>query len=137
ASPSHQASFTSTTDQGLRTLSGGQLSIQVDGYLAIETDAAPKLVIETTHAARDIFAVVKEAPVGGAIDLQLRQGSTVYTTLSLAAGDTISNIVGGFALPPLVMMDELSLDILGVPGVPAPGDPPTLPGRDLTVTVRL
>ncbi len=132
ASPSNQASFTATVDQGLRTLSGGQLSIQVDGYLAIETDAAPKLVIETTHAARDIFAVVKEAPSGGSISMQLRQGATVYTTLSIADGATLSNVVGGFSLPPLVALDELSLDILSVPTAGG-----TLPGRDLTVTVRL
>ncbi|MCP5117661.1 MAG: hypothetical protein GY953_43110, partial [bacterium] len=31
--------FTGTVDYGLRTLSGGQLSIQVEGYLAIETNA--------------------------------------------------------------------------------------------------
>ena len=35
-----------TTDEGLRTLAGGQMSIQVEGYLAIQTDAAPPLIVE-------------------------------------------------------------------------------------------
>ncbi len=65
-SPVTAESFGATTDQGLRTLAGGQLSIQVEGYLAIQTDAAPPLVMETAYAARDIFAVVAEAPSGGA-----------------------------------------------------------------------
>ena len=36
---------------------------------AIETDAAPPFVIEDSHAPRDIFAIVREAPHGGAIQL--------------------------------------------------------------------
>ena len=55
-------SFGATTDEGLRTLAGGQLSIQVEGYLAMQTDAAPPLVVEDALAARDMFAVVSEAP---------------------------------------------------------------------------
>ena len=76
-----KAAFGATVDQGLRTLAGGQLSIQVEGYLAIQTGAAPPLVMEDAHAARDIFAVVREAPSGGAIELQLRQNGSVYCTL--------------------------------------------------------
>jgi len=100
--------------------------------LGIQTDAAPPLVIENTHAARDIFAVVREAPDGGAIEMQLRQGATVYCTLTIGDGTTVSNTVGGFGLPPLVSGEQISLDILSVPGAPN-----TLPGRDLTVTIRL
>jgi hypothetical protein len=128
----HKGSFGSLTDGGLRTLSGGQISIQVEGYLATQADAAPALVIEDSHAARDIFAVLREAPVGGRVEMRLRQGSTVYCTLTIEDGDTISNVVDGFGLPPLVADERLSLDITSVPS-----DADTLPGRDLTVTVRL
>ena len=34
------------TIKGLRTLSGGQYSIQVDGYLAVDQSAAPALIVE-------------------------------------------------------------------------------------------
>jgi hypothetical protein len=126
------AAFVATADQGLRTLSGGQLSLQVEGYLAIQTDAAPPLVIEAMEAVRDVFAVVGMAPSGGPIQLQLRQGTTVYCTLTIADGTTTSSSVNGFGLQPLLASSLISLDILSVPG-----DADTLPGRDLTVIIRL
>jgi len=131
-SPVKGIAFGAMADQGLRTFSGGQISIQVDGYLAIETDAAPPFVIEDSHAPRDIFAVVREAPSGGAIQLQVRQNSTVYCTLTIADGQTLSNVIDGFGMPPLASSAQVSLDVLAVPGAAN-----TLPGRDLTVTIRL
>jgi hypothetical protein len=104
----------------------------VDGYLAIQTNAAPPLVIEDSHVPRDIFAVVAQAPSGGPIQMQLRQGATVYCTLTIADGATTSNSVNGFGLPPLIANSQVNLDITSVAGAAA-----TLPGRDLTVTVRL
>jgi len=127
-----KAAFGATVDQGLRTLAGGQMSIQVQGYLAIQSSAAPALMIEDSHAARDIFAVVREAPAGGALELQLRQNDTVYCTLTIADGATISNVVSGFGLPALAADVRLNLDIISVPTAAG-----TLPGRDLTVTIRL
>jgi hypothetical protein len=127
-----EAVFGATVDQGLRTLAGGQISIQVQGYLAIQTNAAPPLVIEDSHAARDIFAVVRDAPSGDDIVMQLRQGSTVYCTLTIPDGENISNVVAGFGLPPLVASAQVNLDITAVPTAAD-----TLPGRDLTVIIRL
>jgi len=127
-----KAAFGATADQGLRTLAGGQISIQSQGYLAIQTGAAPPLVMEDAHVARDIFAVVREAPDGGAIELQLRQDDVVYCTLTIADGETISNVVSGFGLAPLAADARLDLDITSVPTAAD-----TLPGRDLTVIVRL
>src|SRR5581483_4603381 len=127
-----KAAFGATQDQGLRTLAGGQLSLQTQGYLAIQSGAAPPLVMEDAHVARDIFAVVREAPSGGSISVQLRQDSTPYCTLTIPDGQTISNVVGGFGLPPLAANSRLELDILSVPTAAN-----TLPGRDLTVTIRL
>ncbi len=139
-SPVAAAAFGATTDQGLRTLAGGQLSIQVEGYLAIQTDAAPPLVIDAERAVRDVFAVVSEAPSQppgaspgtNTLQLQLRVGSTVFCTLSFNDGATTSNAVDGFGLAPLAAGSQLSLDILAVHG-----EANSLPGRDLTVTVRL
>lgn len=126
------ASFGATVDQGLRTLSGGQISIQVEGYLAIEDAAAPAFVMESSDAVRDIFAIVRQAPLGGDIALTLRQGEQEYCTLTIPAGETISGVVNGFGLPPLASGEKLYLDINAVPGAAN-----TLPGRDLTVTIRL
>jgi hypothetical protein len=130
--PTGKGSFGVLLDQGLRTLSGGQISIQVEGYLAIQDDAAPALVLEESHAARDISAVVREAPSGGPIQLRLRQGAVVYCTLTIGDGATASNVVNGFGLPKLASGALVNLDVTAVPG-----SANTLPGRDLTVTVRL
>ena len=127
-----KAAFGATVSQGLRTLAGGQLSLQAQGYLAIESGAAPPLVIEDAHVARDIFAVVRDAPSGGAISVELLQNDTPYCSLTIPDGQTISNVVNGFGLPPLAANARLDLDITSVPTAAN-----TLPGRDLTVTIRL
>jgi hypothetical protein len=52
--------------------------------------------------------------------------------LTITDGTTTSASVNGFGLPPLESGSLMSLDILSVPGAAD-----TLPGRDLTVIVRL
>ena len=128
--------YTSTLDSGLRTLSGGQFSLQVQGYLAIQNDAAPVVVVEDAHAVRDIFAVVQEAPVGAPIQLQVKVNGAPYgTPLTIPitpAGTTMSNVVNCFGLAPLVANAQIGLDVVSV-GQTAD----TSPGVDLTVTIRL
>ena len=131
-SESTRNSFTANTDQGLRTLSGGQLSLQVEGPLAIESSAAPPLVIEEAHSVRDVFAVVEEAPTEAPVDLEVLQDGAVYCSLTIPAGQRTSNVVNGFGLPPLQEKSELTLRIVSV------GQTATAtPGRNLTVIIRL
>jgi hypothetical protein len=125
-------SYASLADGGIRTMSGGQITIQVEGYLGVETDAAPSYVMEAAYAVRDISAVLLTAPSGGAVTLQLRTGSTVFATLTILSGQTVSNTVNGFGLAPLVAGAQVHLDVTSVPGGAG-----TLPGQDLTVTIRL
>ena len=73
-----------------------------------------------------------EAPSGGAITLRLRQNAAAYCTLTIADGQTVSNTVDGFGLSPLAANSRLSLDIVSVPAAAN-----TLPGRSLTVAIRL
>jgi hypothetical protein len=104
----------------------------VEGFLAIQSGAAPPLVIEAAHSVRDIFAIVGEAPSGGPVDLQLRQDDVVHCTLRIPSGATISDVVGGFGLPPLRAGARLELDIVSVAQTSD-----STPGGDLTVTIRL
>jgi hypothetical protein len=127
-----QQAYTGFTDYGLRTLSGGQYSIQVAGYLAVQSPAAPPLVIESSHSVRDVFATVIEAPEGGDIELTVRVDGSPFCILTIAAGTTSSISVNGFELPPLHTKSVLTVDISAVP---AGSD--ALPGKDLTVTIRL
>ena len=125
-------SFTSTTDLGLRTLSGGQLSIQVEGPLAIQTNAAPPLIADRAHSVRDIYAVLGTAPTGSAVSLQITQNGQPYCQLTIPVNATVSNVVDGFALGPLQSQAQIGLDITAVAQTLG-----TVPGSDLTVIIRL
>jgi hypothetical protein len=89
-------------------------------------------VIQNTHAMRDVFAVVGEAPTAEPIEMDVRQDGQVYCRLTIPAGSTYSNVVNGFGLPPLESGALVTLDIVSVPQA---ND--AKPGRDLTVTIRL
>ena len=94
---------------------------------------APALVIDAKHSVLDVSAVVREAPVGGPISMRLQRDGVSYCTLTILAGEfSSSEAISGFGMAPLEIGSQLTLDITAVPGAPG-----TLPGRDLTVTVRL
>ncbi|HMC60617.1 MAG TPA: hypothetical protein VKJ01_15610, partial [Candidatus Solibacter sp.] len=127
-SPVRGICLTNTVDSGLRTLSGGQYSIQVDGFLAVDQSVAPALVVEASHAVRDVFAVVgkvADAPV----NLQVNVNGAAYCTLTFAPGLTTSTVADGNTLGPLIGGAKVTLSVLSV------GQ--TYPGADLTVLIRL
>ena len=127
-SPTNDICLTHTTDSGLRTLSGGQYSIQVDGYLAVDQSAAPALVMDSSHSVRDVYAVLGAA-ADAAVQLQLNLNGASYCQLTIAAWATVSNTVNGNTLPPLPSGAQVTLSVLSV------GQ--TVPGSDLTVIIRL
>ncbi len=120
---------TENTHAGLRTLSGGQYSLEVEGFLAVENGATPDLVIETSHTVRDIYAVVTQAPSESPIGIRLNQDGSVYCTLTIPAGALIASTQDGALLPPLQSGARVTMDITSV------GQ--TNPGSDLTVIIRL
>ena len=131
-SPTALTSYTSTVQAGIRTLSGGQLSLQIEGYLAIQADAVPAVTVDSSHSVRDIFAKVGSAPTLADVVLRLKVDSVAYCNLTIAMGMTTSNIVDGFGLKPLPAGAQLGLDVVSVGQT---ND--STPGSDLTVTVRL
>ena len=128
-SPAAARCLTSTVDHGVRTLAGGQLSLQIDGYLAIQAGAVPPLMIDTSRRAGDVSAIVREAPIGGAVELRIKQNGADWCALTIAEGATASAYIDGFFLPVLEAQAQLTLDVVSVGS--------SLPGRDLTVTIRL
>ena len=136
--------YTSLTDGSARTLSGGQFSIQVNGYLATQQNAAPPLLVQATHAVRDIRATLNEAASGFDVLVNVNQNGVLYQTLSIpfvsAPGNTASAIIPGFdpdsniQLLPLQENAMLSIDIALNPSAAVSASPS--PGRDLTVTIR-
>jgi hypothetical protein len=127
-SPVRSICLTNTVDSGLRTLSGGQYSIQVDGFMAVDQSVAPAVIVEASHAVRDVFAVmgkVADAPV----NLQVNVNGAAYCTLTFTPGLTTSSAADGNTLGPLIAGAKVTLSVLSV------GQ--TYPGADLTVLIRL
>jgi Putative phage tail protein len=138
-SPTTAVNFMNTGDTGLRTLSGGQYSIQVAGNLAVESNAAPPLVVQGTHVVWNISARVSDAPANApsgtpveSVEMDVRLNGAVYCHLSIPAGRTYSNTVNGCGMPALPGGGLITLDITAVPQAPG-----SKPGRDLTVTINL
>jgi hypothetical protein len=125
-------SVTNTLDDGLRTMQGGQINIQLEGWLAIEDSATPPVFVDRPLTIRDIFAIVQEAPSGGPVTLRLRQDNDLLCVLTIEAGATLSNVAEGFSLPPLRNGAYLHLDIVSLSQ-----SWESTPGSDLTVTIRL
>ena len=128
SSPTAEGNLTGTTALGLRTLSGGQLTLQVDGPLAIGSSLTPILLVERRQAIGEVYAVVADAPTGGNILARVMRNGVAYAEVTIAAGMTQSNSVSGFGLPPLEAGERLTVDILNVPSSSA-----GTPGRDLTI----
>jgi hypothetical protein len=135
-SQTSQRCYTLGADGGLRTLSGGQFTIQVAGYLATQQNAAPALTIEQTHAVRDVRATLNQAPAGYNIAIMVRQNGLSYCSLTVSSGsNTSSPVVDGIDIGTLQEGANLTLD---VSLTPVPNYTGSLsPGRDLTVTIRL
>jgi hypothetical protein len=136
-SQASQRCYTTGPDGGLRSLSGGQFSLQASGYLATQTNAAPPLIIEASHAVRDIRATVSQAPMGYNVVLNLLQNGTEYCSLTIASGNTTSGSppLDGVNLPPLQEGANLTMNLTLQPVQGFSGS--MSPGRDLTVTIRL
>ncbi len=122
----------------LRTLSGGQFSLQVTGYLATQTNAAPPLTIQNTHAVRDVWASLGQAAQGYSISIDILQNGVEYCSFVIPAQGTADQTkaalyVDGSSLPPLqegaTLTMNVTLQVSGSSTSPSPG-------RDLTVTVR-
>ncbi len=122
--------YTDTLTSGLRTLAGGQFSFQIAGYLAIQTGAAPDIIVDADRSVGDIFAVLRGA-ADGIVSLQLNCNNQPYGEPLVfdPPGSIASSSIDGFNLPVLRGGDKLSLDVTGVGA--------TNPGNDLTVIVRL
>jgi hypothetical protein len=136
--------YTSLIDGSSRTLSGGQFSLQVNGYLATQQNAAPPLVVQATHAVRDVRATLNEAASGFDILITIKQNGAIYQVLSIPFVPPLINIASAIVsgsdpgsniqLPPLQANATLSIDIALNPSATVSTSPS--PGRDLTVTIR-
>ena len=130
--PVQSACYTNTTDEGLRTLSGGQFCFQISGVVAVQNDAAPKVTVESALSIGDVFATVNVAPSGGDLVVAVTQNEVALCQVTIPNGATSSNTVDGFGLGVLATGATLNINVVAVPaGVSS------MPGQDLTVTIAL
>ncbi len=128
-SPSSDQAYTNTLDRGLRTLSGGQYSLQLSGPLAVQDAATPETILDADHVIGDTRGFLSEAAVGTGVTVRLNVNAVELCTLQFDAGAIVSNNVRGATLPVLRQGDRLTVDVLDVGS--------TLPGSDLTIVVSV
>lgn len=121
-----------STAYGLRTMHGGVVSLQVDGYLGVQNQATPPLVVDRKYSIKQVGAVLRDAVLGGPLTIRLHQDEVEICTLTVPDGDTEADVVDGQFLPILEAGAQIGIDILSVPIL---GN--TYPGRDLSVWIRL
>jgi hypothetical protein len=131
-SPTTGQAYTMTAVGGLRTMSGGQYSLQYEGELALTASIAPALVVEASRAVRDVWAQVDVAPILEPVTVRVRVNGAVYADLTFAAGVKVSNTVSGFGKAPLGEGAKLTAAVLSVGTLGG-----SYPGKDLTITMRL
>jgi hypothetical protein len=129
-----QQCYTADADGGLRTLSGGQFSMQVAGYLATQMDAAPPLIVEASHAVRDVRATVTQPPADCDVAVTVEQDGVAYCSLTIPAGSKNSNVIDGVRLPYLQENAALTVDL--ALHIRSGSKSSFMPGRDLTLTIR-
>jgi hypothetical protein len=132
SSPTAAQAYTASTSGGLRTLTGGQYALQLEGELAVMASIAPPLVVDAAIAVRDVRAYVAVAPLVQPVSLRVMVGTTVYTTLTIAAGSKTSNLMDGFGRAPLAEGAQITVEILSVGTATG-----SYPGSDLTVVIRI
>jgi hypothetical protein len=124
--------YTDSTDNGLRTLSGGQFCFQVAGNLAVQNDAAPKITVDQPRSIGGVFATVNAAPTGGDLLMAVTRNETELCRVTIPGGTTASATIDGFSLGALNTGDALGINILSAPsGINA------TTGQGLTVTILL
>ncbi|HSU33364.1 MAG TPA: phage tail protein [Bryobacteraceae bacterium] len=137
-----QTATNSYVDAPLRTLSGGQFSLQLGGYLATQSNAAPALLVQNTHAVRDIWASLGQAAQGYSIGVEILQNGVQYCSFVIPVQGSSSPTgsvdqtkpalyVDGSSLPPLQEGATLAMNV----SLQSAGSQLST-GRDLTVTIR-
>lgn len=133
-SPARSLCMTGTIEKGLRTLSGRQCNLTVDGLVAIESNAVPPITLPQPGSVRDIFAVVEQSPIGSPLTCVVRVNGTAMATLTIPAGQILSNTIDMTTNPSVeglvIPADQpVTLDITAVGS--------TYPGRRLMAFVRM
>jgi hypothetical protein len=133
-SPVRSIGLTGTVDNGLRTLSGRQINLTVEGVVAVESNAVPPATLPQASSIRDLYATVGQPPTGSPLTCVVRLNRTAIGALTIPAGQIVSNAIDMTTNPSvegLVIQTEqpVTLDVTAVGS--------SYPGKRLMVTIRL
>lgn len=126
--------FTTNSTTGLRTLSGGQLNIQLGGFVTNQSNAAPPLLVQATHAVRDIRATLGQPSAGLDTRIDVLQDGTPFCSLLIAAGEAASTLLDGLSVGPLRKEATLTTNVWTSPSSNVSA---MRPAKDLTITIRM
>lgn len=111
---------------GANVNSGGpltQVSLSMPGTIALTASAAPLVSLAGDAQAAGLVAMLKAAPIGGPVTVEVLAGATVLGTVTIAEGSTSATAAATMATAPA--NTPVTLAITAVPV--------TYPGGDLTV----
>jgi len=103
------------------------VSLSVSGTLSVRSNAAPLVSLAKQRNASEVVALVKQAPLGADLKLEIKVGDAPWATLTILAGQTSAQL--GSQATAIAKDALIVLDVTGV-GT-------TFPGADLTVIIRL
>lgn len=123
----------SSSASGSATVSGGggtgvtQLTLTVPGTLAIQADAAPHVALSGRRAVSEVVVLVKEAPLGADLEVEVMAGVRSLVAVTVPAGATAASAASAGGA---IAADEVVRVRLNAVGT-------SFPGADLSVLIRL
>ena len=103
----------------------GEMKISIPGTLAIGSNLGPAAFYTSTVSLQNgVTCMVKQAPVGADLVIQVYAGTTLLFTVTIAAGSTVGSATGTPAIGPETPI-IINLTAVGT----------TFPGSDLTVAL--
>ena len=114
---------------GYRINRGGAIRFIYDGLLRDLDQPCDDVKVTESTSLRDLYAWVEGAPITDDLTIQVKRNSASYVTLTIAAGETLSNVPSGASLPALTEGDVVNFSL-------AVGASATYPGLNLKLEVR-
>jgi len=118
---------TGTTTTTITASGKRQLILSVPGTLGIGSSLAPLISLDEARTASGLVALVKRAPTGASLRIQVMLAGVLWAAIPIANG-AVSATLTGAGLGALPANTLITLDVVGV-GT-------TFPGGDLSVLIR-
>ena len=120
--PSAQASARPTATVS----SGGEVVLSVPGTLGIQTNAAPLVSLRAAVTPVSLVALLKQAPQGAPVTIQVCVGGANWATLAIANGAVSATSPAGLGAIAAGALVTLNITTVGT----------VFPGSDLSVLVQ-